>query len=125
MKLQPDQSSIQTVTAHGPGWVAVNGERIESSVVLSSRGERFEWECPAFDQLAADHFARLVGLDAELVIFGSGQRLRFPHPAWLAPLMARRVGVETMNTAAACRTYNILAAEGRHVVAALLIEPVT
>jgi len=123
MKLQPDQSSIQTVTAHGPGWVAVNGEKIESSVVISSRGERFNWDCPAFAQLAAQHFARLVELDAELIIFGSGQRLRFPQPAWLAPLMARRVGVETMDTAAACRTYNILAAEGRHVVAALLIEP--
>lgn len=122
MKLQPDQSSIQTVTAHGPGWVAVNGEKIESSVVISSRGERFDWECLSFPQLAAHHFARLVELDAELIIFGSGQRLRFPQPAWLAPLMARRVGVETMDTAAACRTYNILAAEGRHVVAALLIE---
>lgn len=123
MKLQPDQSSIQTVTAHGPGWVAINGEKIESSVVISSRGERFDWDCPEFSQLAARHFARLVELDAELIIFGSGQRLRFPQPAWLAPLMARRVGVETMDTAAACRTYNILAAEGRHVVAALLIEP--
>ena len=123
MKLQPDQSSIQTVTAHGPGWVAVNGEKIQSSVVISSRGERFDWDCAAFSQLEANHFARLVELDAELIIFGSGQRLRFPQPAWFAPLMAQRVGVETMDTAAACRTYNILAAEGRHVVAALLIEP--
>jgi len=123
MKLQPDKSTLQTVTAHGPGWVAINGEKIESSVVISSRGERFDWDCTAFSRLAAEHFARLVELNAELIIFGSGQRLRFPQPAWLAPLMARRVGVETMDTAAACRTYNILAAEGRHVVAALLIEP--
>ena len=124
MKLQPDRSTIQTVTAHGPGWVAVNGERIESSVVISSRGERFDWNCPAFSQLGAGHFAQLAGLDAELIIFGSGSRLRFPQPAWLANLMAKRVGVETMDTAAACRTYNILAAEGRHVVAALVIEAV-
>ena len=123
MKLQPDKSESQTLTAHGPGWVAINGEKIESSVVLNSRGLRFAWDCAAFDQLDASHFAKLVELDAELIIFGSGQRLRFPKPVWLAPLMARRVGVETMDTAAACRTFNILAAEGRHVVAALVVEP--
>jgi len=91
MKLQPDKSDVQTLTAHGPGWVAINNERVDS-------------------------------LGAELVIFGSGARIRFPKPAWLQPLMARRTGIETMDTPAACRTYNILASEGRHVVAALLIE---
>lgn len=122
MKLQPDKPNVQTVTAHGPGWVAVDGQKIESSVVISSRGERFAWHCESFDQLNASHFARLAELGAELVIFGSGPRLRFPPPAWLAPLMAQRTGVETMDTAAACRTYNILASEGRHVVAALLVD---
>jgi uncharacterized protein len=56
------------------------------------------------------------------VIFGSGERIRFPTPAWLAPLIAKRVGVETMDTRAACRTYNILSGEGRKVIAALLVE---
>jgi len=56
------------------------------------------------------------------VIFGSGSRIRFPQPAWLAPLIERRIGLETMDTQAACRTYNILSGEGRKVVAALLIE---
>jgi len=122
MKLQPDKSDTQTVTAHGPGWVAINNERVESSVVLGSRGERFAWDATGFDELGAAHFAQLAGLHPELIIFGSGVRIRFPQPAWLAPLMAQRTGVETMDTAAACRTYNILAGEGRHVVAALLIE---
>ena len=122
MKLQPDKSDAQTLTAHGPGWVAVNNERIENSVVVGSRGERFDWECSRFDELGAEHFARLAALGAELIIFGSGARIRFPVAAWLQPLMARRTGVETMDTGAACRTYNILAGEGRHVVAALLIE---
>jgi uncharacterized protein len=58
-----------------------------------------------------------------VLIFGSGSRIRFPRPAWLAPLAARRIGLETMDTAAACRTYNILAQEGRRVAAALLVEP--
>jgi len=122
MKLQPDKSDVQTLTAHGPGWVAVNNERIENSVVVGSRGERFVWDCSRFDELGAEHFAQLAQLGAELIIFGSGARIRFPQAAWLQPLMARRTGVETMDTGAACRTYNILAGEGRHVVAALLIE---
>lgn len=62
-------------------------------------------------------------MQPELIIFGSGGRLRFPPPAFLATLMKLRIGVETMDTLAACRTYNILAGEGRHVLAALLIEP--
>jgi uncharacterized protein len=57
--------------------------------------------------------------------FGSGSRIRFPSAAWLAPLMAKRVGLETMDTAAACRTYNILAQEGRSVAVALLLEQTT
>ncbi|RIX74677.1 Mth938-like domain-containing protein [Acidovorax cavernicola] len=122
MKLQPDKSDVQTLTAHGPGWVAINNEKVEGSVVVGSRGERFAWNCTHFDQLGAEHFAQLASLGAELVIFGSGHRIRFPQPAWLQPLMAKRTGVETMDTPAACRTYNILAGEGRHVIAALLIE---
>jgi uncharacterized protein len=122
MKLQPDKSDAQTLTAHGPGWVAINNERVEHSVVVGSRGERFEWHCENFDQLGAEHFSQLAALGAELVIFGSGKRIRFPPAAWLQGLMAKRTGVETMDTPAACRTYNILASEGRHVVAALLIE---
>ncbi len=122
MKLQPEKSDVQTLTAHGPGWVAINNERIETSVVVGSRGERFVWDCSRFEQLGAEHFAQLASMGAELIVFGSGARIRFPQPAWLQPLMAQRTGVETMDTAAACRTYNILASEGRHVVAALLVE---
>jgi len=122
MKLQPDKSDVQTLTAHGPGWVAINNEKVEGSVVVGARGERFAWDCECFEQLEARHFEQLAELGAEMIIFGSGARIRFPQPAWLRGLMARRTGVETMDTAAACRTYNILAAEGRHVIAALLVE---
>ena len=65
----------------------------------------------------------LGNLKPELVIFGSGARLRFPPPAFLRSLMDARIGLETMDTLAACRTYNILAGEGRHVIAALIVEP--
>ena len=122
MKLQPDKSDVQTISSYGSGWIAVDGERFDTSLVLSSTGERFAWDCGHFEELSAAHFSRLAAIDTELVIFGSGERIRFPAPAWLAPLLAKRVGIETMDTKAACRTYNILSGEGRKVVAALLID---
>jgi uncharacterized protein len=64
----------------------------------------------------------LLACKPELIVFGSGNKLRFAPPALMRSLMAARIGVETMDTLAACRTYNILAGEGRHVLAALLIE---
>ena len=123
MKLQPDRSDAPTITGHGPGWVAVNGERIAHSVVVGSAGQRIDWSAARYEDLGASHFTTLAELEVEVIIFGSGPRIRFPKPAWLAPLVARRIGVETMDTAAACRTYNILAQEGRRVAAALLLEP--
>ncbi len=122
MKLQPDKSDVQSISGYGPGWVGVDGERITHSVILSSGGERIDWPLQCFEELGAEHFARLAQVEAEVVIFGSGSRIRFPQAAWLRPLMARRIGIETMDTAAACRTYNILAQEGRSVAVALLLE---
>jgi uncharacterized protein len=121
MKLQPDHSEAQTITGYGPGWVGVAGEKITHSVVLGSRGQRFEW-AGRFEDLGAEHFETIAQLAVEVVIFGSGARIRFPKPAWLAPLAERRIGIETMDTAAACRTYNILAQEGRDVAVALLLD---
>jgi uncharacterized protein len=122
MKLQPDKSDVQSISGYGPGWVGVDGEKITHSVIISSNGARVDWRLERFEDLAAEHFEQLALLEAEVVIFGSGSRIRFPHAAWLSPLMARRIGVETMDTAAACRTYNILAQEGRSVAVALLLE---
>jgi uncharacterized protein len=124
MKLQPDRSAAPTITGHGPGWVAVDGERIQHSVIVGSEGQRIAWPATTYDDLAASHFEAIAQLDVEVVIFGSGSRIRFPRPAWLASLGKRRIGIETMDTPAACRTYNILAQEGRRVAAALLLEPI-
>ena len=121
MKLQPDRFDTLAITGHGPGWVAVNGEPVHHSLVISARGDRLDWLAPSFDALSAAHFEQLLTLRPELVVFGSGERLRFPAPALLRALIGQNIGVETMDTRAACRTYNILAAEGRRVVAALLV----
>lgn len=122
MKLEPDNFDVQTIQGYGPDWVGVQGKKIHHSVVIGSKGQRMDWQCNRFEDLTAAHFAQLAEFDAELVIFGSGSRLRFPHAAWLQPLMAKRMGLETMDTGAACRTYNILAGEGRHVIVALVVE---
>ena len=126
MKLQPDRLAVQSILGYGPGWIGLGhqgvAEKIDYSLVIGSRGEKFDWLCPRFEDLSAEHFARLAESGPELVIFGSGSRLRFPPPAFLRSLMAARIGLETMDTVAACRTYNILAGEGRNVLAALLIE---
>jgi uncharacterized protein len=122
MKLQPDKFDVQAITGYGPGWVGVGADRITHSVILGSRGERLDWELTRFDDLTPAHFAKLAELVPEVVIFGSGDRIRFPRPAWLRPLVDARIGLETMDTPAACRTYNILAQEGRHVAVALLLE---
>jgi uncharacterized protein len=122
MKLQPDRTDAPSIQACGDGWIAIDGERIEHSVVLPASGERTPWPVASPGELTADHFDALLRFDPEVVIFGSGRTLKFVHPSLLAGLMARRVGVETMDTLAACRTYNILAQEGRKVVAALVLE---
>ena len=123
MKLQADRIEGQNaISRHGAEGVVVNGVEYRESVVVPWRGPVQPWPVPAFAQLSEARFDELAALSPELVIFGSGPRLRFPSPALLKALMARRIGLETMDTAAACRTYNVLLAEGRCVVAALLFE---
>lgn len=122
MKIQPDIIGVQSISGYGAGWIGVGGEKITSSVVIGSRGERLAWNCKRFDDLDASHFEQLAALQPELVIFGSGQQIRFPQGLWIKSLIEQQIGLETMDTRAACRTYNVLAGEGRKVIAALLIE---
>ena len=122
MKLQPDKFDVPTVTGYGPGWIGLDGEKIQRSVVVGSRGERFDFDCQEVAQLALAHWAPLIACRPELVVLGSGDKLRFAHPSHAAHLAQQGMGLETMDTAAACRTFNILAGEGRHVLAVLLID---
>ena len=126
MKLQPDKLDVQSILGYGSGWVGLghNGvaEKIERSIVIGSSGEKFDWQCARFEDLTEEHFTQLAATQPELVIFGSGTRLRFAPPVFMRTLMQKRIGIETMDILAACRTYNILAGEGRRVIAALLIE---
>lgn len=123
MKLQPDRAEgVNVITAFEAGRVGINARPHEHSVIVPWQGAPLDWECEDFGRLEARHFERVLELGPELVIFGSGSRLRFPAASLWRCLIERRIGFETMDTAAACRTYNVLAAEGRAVVAALLVE---
>jgi uncharacterized protein len=124
MKLQADRIEGQNAIArHGSEGVLVNGVEHRRSLIVPWTGAVAPWPVDRFEVLTPAHFADLLALAPELVIFGSGAKIRFVRPALLKPLIERRIGVETMDTAAACRTYNVLLAEGRSVVAALLFEP--
>ena len=109
-------------TGYGPGYVSVNGTRWETSVlVLSDRVER--WDVKGFDALTEASFVALAQLPIEILLLGTGPILRFPHPRLTQALRDAGIGLEAMDTSAACRTYNFLLDEGRRVGAALLVEP--
>lgn len=123
LKLHQDSSgALNTVTGYGADYVDINLERHTGSVIVLPDAPVIPWPAASFDALTPEHFALLLAPAPEVVVFGSGARLRFPHPRLTAALTAQRIGVETMDFKAACRTYNILMAEGRKVAAALLIE---
>ena len=123
LKLQADRiDGTNAISRHGPEGVIVNGVEHTTSVVVPWKGQVLAWPVSDFAALSPEHFAMVAGLKPELVIFGSGRRIRFPSAALLRPLIDQHIGIETMDTAAACRTYNVLLAEDRPVVVALLFE---
>jgi len=121
MKLTPDVNpTLNTVTGYGAGYVEINRQRFTQALILQPEGEVRIWEVESFDALVEEHFSGLLVHEPELVILGTGERHRFPHPRLTAALGRARVGLEVMDTRAACRTYNILMNEGRRVLAAML-----
>ena len=121
MKLHLAAPSGQNLfTGYGPGYVAVNHVRHEKHIVVTA-DQITEWNIGSFEALSAEAFESLLALEPEIVLLGTGSALRFPDPALSRRLAAGGIGLEVMDTRAACRTYNILIAEGRKVVAAILI----
>ena len=123
MKLQAERASgSNAIARHSVEGVVVDGQTYTTSVIVPWQGAVQAWTARDFQSLTEGDFEQLLAQRPELVIFGSGQRLRFPSPSLLRSLLTARIGVETMDTAAACRTHNVLLAEGRCVVSALLFE---
>jgi uncharacterized protein len=113
-------AGVNTFTGYGPGYVQVNTERREKSLVVLP-DQLLDWPPAGFDELAAAHLQSLLELRPEIVLLGTGEQQRFPRPELTRALRDAGIGVEVMTVAAACRTYNILVAEERRVAAALLL----
>lgn len=123
MKLHsPVANGLLAITAYDAQHIAVNGRRLTRSFLLTPQRLIETWPPASFDSLTAPDLAAVADLDCRIVLLGTGPRQRFPAAALLRPLIERRIGVEIMDSHAACRTYNILMAEGREVAAALIIE---
>ncbi len=123
MKLHtPSTDGRHTITAYDADHVAVDGQRLTQSFLLTPQRLVENWPPPTLDALTAADIEAIAAFNCPIVLLGTGQRQRFPSPALLRPLFELRIGVEVMDTFAACRTYNILMAEGRDVLAALILD---
>jgi len=123
MKLHLTQAAgNQLITGYTPEWISINHQRFEHSVIVLPNEVRTDWAVSNFDDLKTEDFALLLTLKPEVVLLGTGQKHRFIHPRLIAALTENNIAVECMTTDAACRTYNILMAEGRTVAAALILE---
>lgn len=108
-------------TGYGAGYVAVNNQRYERSLVVTPDAIHDTWSATGVDTIGANELAFLLSLKPEILLLGTGATHCFPGPAVLREFAGAQIGVETMTTPAACRTFNILMAEGRHVVAAIIV----
>ena len=121
MKLHLEQPSSQNqVTGYGAGYISINAVRHATHLLVTPQQVEV-WDVAEFAALNRNHFAHIAGFDPELVIFGTGRVQRFPRPELLQPLVEAGIGLEVMDSGAACRTYNILMAENRRVLAAILL----
>jgi uncharacterized protein len=122
VKIERDQPGGRNAfTGYGEGYVEVGGKRYHESLVVSADRIIAAWPAKSVEELSADHMAAIIELGPEIVLLGTGPVFHFTEPARLAPLYKAGMGVEVMDTPAACRTYNILLGEGRNVAAALIL----
>jgi uncharacterized protein len=120
MKLQPDAATIEAATAYG---VRIDGQDRPSGLLLDSQQGLRPWPWHELSELNETTLAPLWQGPPEIVLLGTGARHQWLHPRWVAAFAQRGVGIECMDSVAACRTYNVLAGEHRHVRLALLAPP--
>jgi uncharacterized protein len=123
MKLHSSSTQqYQTVTGYDAEGVEINAQRFSYSLLVMPETPPRRWQVGSFEALKAEQFESIAQDTPDVVILGTGERQRFVHPRLVASLSNRRIGVECMDSHAACRTYNILMGEGRKVTLALIIE---
>ena len=123
MKLHASTTKqYQTVTGYDDAGVEINAERFQFSLIVMPEAAPRPWNVPNFEALTPAHFEQIEEDKPDVVILGTGERQRFVHPRLIASLSERHIGVESMDSKAACRTYNVLMGEGRKVTLALIID---
>ncbi|SDY38643.1 Uncharacterized conserved protein, contains Mth938-like domain [Allochromatium warmingii] len=120
---EADHSSGYRIDSYGAGWIGLAGRCYTESLILTPTTIITPWEPVSLAALRPQHLTPLVDLAPHVVLIGSGEAPALLDVALYAPLLAAGIGVEVMTTAAACRTYNILMAEGRTVAAGLIVHP--
>jgi uncharacterized protein len=123
MKLHlQDTANNYRFTAYGDDYVSVNNVAYKKSLIITPNKLDTEWNVAGFEQLREQNFEFLLTFKAEILLLGTGRKMRFPHPGLYRSVIAAGIGLETMDTHAACRTYNILMGEGRRVAAAIIVD---
>jgi len=121
MKFHLQTPAANVIAALGADWIRIGETEYRQNLIVTPDAVVTGWAPAGFAALTADDFASLLEYAPEVVLLGTGASQRFPHPRLTAALAQARIGVEAMDTRAACRTFNILVAEDRRVVAALMI----
>jgi uncharacterized protein len=118
---QADIGGGHLILGYEPGRILIGDQAYTRGLIVSPGRIVAGWGPVRAEDLATEHFEALVALDPQVIIVGTGKCQVFPAPQVYLPALQRRLGVEIMDTGAACRTYNILMSEGRRVVAGLIM----
>jgi uncharacterized protein len=122
MLLEPENRSGLSIRSFSEGEICINDQILTGHVILTSEKILGEWSPPPIDELSIADFKFILDQEPEVIVFGTGRIQRFPNIAITSDILRQGVGFEVMDTAAACRTFNVLISEYRKVVAALLVR---
>ena len=122
MKFSEDYNpGSNMIRAYHSNGVNINGQTFEQSLVVSPNRLIDDWPVTSVDDLSVDLLQELVEHSPEVILIGTGRQIRFPSPEIYAHVVNQGIGIEFMDTGAACRTYNILLSEQRKVIAGIII----
>lgn len=118
---QDSQDDGYVITAYDIDSVSINGQTFKQSLVVANAQLNENWDLVGIESLTPEHIELVLSFEPELILIGTGSKLIFPAVEIYSSIIERGIGVDFMDTGAACRTYNILMSEGRDVVAGLIL----
>ena len=123
MKIELDTSvdDHYRIDAYQSGLISINGVQYTSSLIISPGKVIPDWPPTTFTDLASQHIEQIIQMKPEIIILGTGEQLYFPAPELIARIFEFEIGLEVMDTGAACRCYNLLISDKRNVAAGLIM----